>query len=455
MTLVPLDRWLRPSDAAKTGEGADSGSREIRLGLLMILLFFLGFGGWAACAPLNAAVSAPGAVVVSGNRQTVQHREGGIVSAIHVREGDRVEEGQVLVELVATELQAQERALMGQAIELEATRARLIAEQDGGSRVPRPAFWADLPQAYAEAANEVLVRQQRELQARRGANGAQLDVLSQRAQQLNARIAGYEEQITSLERQEALIEEELAGVRSLAERGLAPLTRVRALERSQADLVGRRAELRALIEQSREAIGESRLQGIAVTESRAETLARELRETETRLAEVLPQVDAVRAQLERSLIRSPATGQIVGLTVFTEGGVIRPGEPLMQVVPEAQPLVLEAQIAPNNADDLRPGMQTEVRFVSFADAAIPILYGEVSRISADRFVDERSGAAYFLAEVTVSPDQIAALEASLPPGAALRPGLPVDIIVPLRSRTALGYLIEPLNRQLWRSLREQ
>jgi HlyD family secretion protein len=435
-------------------EALDGGGPEIRLGLLLIILFFVGFGGWAALAPLDAAVTAPGAVVVSGNRQTVQHREGGIVSAIIVREGDRVQESQVLVELASSELRAQERALIGQAIELEATRARLIAEQEGVDSIATPEAWAGLASDYREVADGVLARQLRELQARSGAVDAQLDVLGQRREQLSARIAGYEDQILSLDRQDVLIGDELAGVRQLADRGLAPLTRVRALERAQAELQGRRAELRALIEQSRQAIGESAMQGIAVGESRAETLARELRETETRLAEILPQVDAVRAQLERTLIRAPATGQVVGLQVHTVGGVVRPGEPLMDIVPEAQPLVLEAQVSPAHADDLQIGMRTEVRFISFTGVSMPLVFGEVTRVSADRFVDERSGAAYFIAEITVSAEQIAVVEALAPQGSGVRAGLPVDVVVPLRERTALQYLVEPLNRQLWMALRE-
>jgi HlyD family type I secretion membrane fusion protein len=435
-------------------EALDGGGPEIRLGLLLIILFFVGFGGWAALAPLDAAVTAPGAVVVSGNRQTVQHREGGIVSAIIVREGDRVQESQVLVELASSELRAQERALIGQAIELEATRARLIAEQEGVDSIATPEAWAGLASDYREVADGVLARQLRELQARSGAVDAQLDVLGQRREQLSARIAGYEDQILSLDRQDVLIGDELAGVRQLADRGLAPLTRVRALERAQAELQGRRAELRALIEQSRQAIGESAMQGIAVGESRAETLARELRETETRLAEILPQVDAVRAQLERTLIRAPATGQVVGLQVHTVGGVVRPGEPLMDIVPEAQPLVLEAQVSPAHADDLQIGMRTEVRFISFTGVSMPLVFGEVTRVSADRFVDERSGAAYFIAEITVSAEQIAVVDALAPQGSGVRAGLPVDVVVPLRERTALQYLVEPLNRQLWMALRE-
>jgi HlyD family secretion protein len=142
------------------------------------------------------------------------------------------------------------------------------------------------------------------------------------------------------------------------------------------------------------------------------------------------------------------------LQVHTVGGVIRPGEPLMDIVPEAQPLVLEAQVSPAHADDLKPGMRTEVRFTSFTGISMPLVFGEVTRVSADRLVDERSGTAYFTAEVTISAEQIAVIDALAPNGSGVRAGLPVEVLVPLRARTAMQYLLEPLNRQLWTALRE-
>ncbi len=449
-----LEKLFASSRQPQSVEDADAGRAEIRFGVIALVVFFLGFGGWAALTPLDAAVSAPGVVVVSGNRQTVQHREGGIVSALHAQEGQRVEQGAILIELASTELRSQERALMGRAIELAATRARLLAEMDGRRTLERPPEWQDLPSAYAAQADSVFARQQREMNTRRAAVGAQQEVLSQRREQLNSRIQGYEDQIAALDRQSLLIQDELAGVRRLAERGLVPLPRVRALERTQAEIDGRRAELSALIEQSREGIGESRMQGIAINEGRQEDSAAQLREVDTQLAELMPRVDAVRAELERTLIRAPATGQIVGLQVHTVGGVIRPGEALMDVVPEAQPLVLEARVSPQEADDLQVGMRTEVRFVSVTGGQLPILFGEVSRVSADRFTDERSGTPYFLAEVIVPNEEMTRLEAGLPGAAQIRAGLPVEVVVPLRARTALQYVLEPLNRQLWRSFRE-
>jgi HlyD family secretion protein len=434
----------------------DDARREIRVGLVVLVGFFGVFGGWAAFAPLDAAVVAPGVVVVSGSRQTVQHRDGGIVTRLAVREGDRVQKGQILLELATSEIAAQEEASAIQVIELEALRARLTAESAGLAGVPRPAAWADLPQEYQATAAAVLRRQQEEMQVRRASLNSQIAVLNQRGQQLSSRIQGYNSQIASVGEQSRLIQDEVKGVRSLAEKGLVPLPRLRALERSEAELQGRRGELSAAISQAQEGIGESRMEAISLRQRQAEQREVQLREIDTQLAELYPKLRAVREQLERSRVRSPATGRVVGLTAFTEGGVIRSGEPIMDVVPERQPLVVEARVNPADVDDLRVGQRTEVRFSAFTGRNIPIVKGQVTRISADRFENEQTGEAYFKAEVVVPMDELRRLQEGTARGERdLKSGLPVELVVPLRKRTALQYLTEPLNQSLWRSFREK
>ena len=434
---------------------SDDPRNEVRTGLVIAGLFFGLFGGWAAFAPLDSAVVAPGVVVVSGSRQTVQHRDGGIVTRLPVREGDRVQKGQILLELATSELAAQEQASAVQVIELEATRARLIAESAGLATVPRPATWANLPPEYQQTARVVLARQQNELQARRNSLNSQVAVLNQRSQQLSSRIEGYRSQIDSVGEQSRLIQDEVQGVRSLAERGLVPLPRLRALERTQAELQGRRGELTAAIEQAREGIGESRLEAISARQRQAEQREAQLREADTQLAELYPRLQAVREQLERARVRAPATGRVVGLKVFTEGGVVRAGEPLMDIVPEQQPLVVEARVRPTDIDDLRVGQRSEVRFSGFGSRNVPIVEGELRRVSADRFEDEKTGEPYFKAEVVVPPEELARLQEGAARGARdLKSGMPVELVVPLRKRTALQYLLEPLNASLWRSFRE-
>lgn len=420
------------SNAAKVERmTTDDARREIRFGAIVFISFFVVFLGWAAFAPLDAGVVAPGVVTVSGARQTVQHREGGVIAEIMVEEGDRVAAGDVLIELSNPEVLARKEALLSQVLDLQMQRTQLLAINRGTNSIEAPPEWASLPPEDRAIADATLERHRREAASR----GSALRSQRSGSSVLDARIAGYQEEIASLNNQTRLLEDELTGVRSLAERGLMPLTRVRALERAQAELEGRRAGLRAAI--------------ASALEDRAE----ELRDIEARLAQLTPQLAGARSELERTLMRAPTSGLVVGLQANTVGGVIRPGEPVMDIVPEDQDLIVEAQVRPEDADDLRVGQRSEVRITAFSGRSMPLLDGEVHRISADRFVDERSGMAYFVAQVQVSAEELRELEGG-DSSIRLRPGLPAEIVVPTRKRTALQYLIEPLNQSLWRGFRE-
>lgn len=420
MTLELLTR--QPVREADLEGIEDSGRNEIRAGLIALLVFFVGFGGWAAFAPLDAAVVAPGVIVVSGNRQTVQHRDGGIVSSIAVKEGDRVRRGQVLIELGSPELVAQEQALLSQVVDLQMQRARLTAERSGGSLQP-PAEWQSLSPDDRAVANAAFERHRRE--GRGGAWSA-----------FDARISGYRGEIASLNRQEALLNDELSGMRTLAEEQLVPMTRVRALERSLAELQGRRSELNSLI--------------ASTQQERYE----DSRQVDARLAELTPQLAGARERLELTRLRAPVDGVVVGLQVHTIGGVVRPGERLMDIVPEGQELIVEARVAPESADNLQVGQRTEVRITAFGGRNLPIVYGEVRQVSADRFVDERTGQGYFVTQVAVPPEELHRLTEAAGDEHTLRAGLSAQVVIPTRKRTALQYLLEPLNQTLWRSLRE-
>ncbi|MBI1250308.1 MAG: HlyD family type I secretion periplasmic adaptor subunit [Alphaproteobacteria bacterium] len=433
----------------------DNPWREGRAALIAIVAFFGGLGAWAATAPLDAGVVAAGEVKLAGSRVVVQHRDGGVISSHFVREGDDVVEGQILVELAAVELAAQERALAVQSIELEASRARLIAESAGRSSIARPAAWATLAPEYREIADAVLTRQSRELRARRSAVYAQTAVQSQRQLQLDARITGYHEQIASLDSQSALVQRELDGLRTLAAEGYAAESRVRAAERTAAELVGRRAELRGLIEQAREGVGEARLQSVVITEERSQQIAQELRVVDTQLAEVAPRLQSVREQLERSRVRASVGGRVVGLSVFNEGAVVQPGERILDIVPAERDLILSVRVRPMDADNVREGQIANVRLAAFEGRNMQTVRGAVERISADRLEDERTGQPYFEAVIRVPRAEIQRIAArSGRTDLDLSPGLPAEAVIPLRKRTALQYLIEPLEQSVWVSFRE-
>ncbi|NEX94072.1 HlyD family type I secretion periplasmic adaptor subunit [Caulobacter sp. 17J65-9] len=435
-------------------EVSDAPTRELWVGGAVAGLFFILFLGWAAFAPLDAGAYAHGQVVVSGSRQAVQHREGGVVSAIHVKEGDEVARGQVLVEINAADLRANERALTSQVIALEAQRARLAAERDHLPNIVPPAEFAVLPAADRVLADEAMRLQELQFTARRGSLQAQHGVLTQRVNQLQQQIEGYNRQIASNREQQSLIQEELEGLKSLAARGYAPLTRVRATERTAASLEGDYGSYRAEVAKSHEAIGETKMQIVSVDRQAVEEIADQLRQTEDQLNEASPKLTAVRDQLSRAEVRAPVGGEVVGLTVHTVGGVIQPGQTLMEIVPKNAPLVIEARVQPNDADDLHIGQATEVRFSAFHERDLPIIHGRLTKLSADSFVDEKTGQRYYRAEVSVPPQELVELRRVRGAETVLKPGLPAEVVVPLRKRTALQYFFEPLQQSLWRSFRE-
>ena len=432
----------------------DDPRRDILLGGAISFLFFVVLLGWAALAPLDAGIYASGTVAVAGNRQSVQHREGGVVNAINVREGERVKAGDVLVEMAAPELRATERALTSDYLNLLAQRSRLLAERTGAARFPPPAEFAGLPAEDRDLALQAMRLQQTQLQARRGSVSAQQSVLGQRSRQLGEQQSGYANQRTSLSEQQRIIDEELSGMRELEKKGFASTNRIRALERAKEELRGREAAMTAEIARASEGMGETRMQGLSLGQTSLEQIATELRDTQVRLSDVLPRLISAREQLQRASVRAPASGTVVGLSVFTVGGVAAPGQTLMDIVPENRRLVIIAKVRAVDADDVFPGQVAQVRFVSVNDRTLPLLRGTVKTISADSFTNEQTGEAYFRSEVEVAPAELARVRDSLGHG-TLRPGLPVELVLAVRKRTALQYLVEPLTVNFWRALREQ
>ena len=442
-----------PALPAAAPPGADPRG-DTRIGAVIAALFFVAFLGWAMFARLDAAAYAPGTLVVSGQRQAVQHRDGGVVGKIYVHEGQRVERGQLLMQLAAAEVQAQERALASQAIRLLAQRARLEAEQLGRSQVAPPREFASLSPEDRDEAALAMRLQQTELQARTSVLAAQRGALGQRVVQSGEQGRGYGEQAVSAAEQLRLIEEQIAALKPVADKGFVSATRMRELERARAELQGRRGQYSASVAQTRGAARENEIQVLEAERSFRERTAADLRDVETRLGEVLPRWTAARDQLERTAIRAPATGAVVGMSVFTPGGVVAPGQKLMDIVPERTPLLIQARIAPEDADDLNVGQRTLVKFSGLHERTLPNLEGRLTRLSADSFTDEKSGMSYFTGEITVPRDQLGLIKDVRGADFALRAGMPVQVLIPLRRRTALDYALEPLIGSFWSSFRE-
>lgn len=440
--------------AAVSDSLSDDPRPELRWGVGVAVAFFVLFLGWAAVTRLDAGAYAHGVIAVAGNRQAVQHREGGMISAIHVAEGQTVTKGQILVEIAAGDLRANERATTSEVFTLLAQRARLDAERRRVSSFAPPAEFASLPPEDQALATEAMTLQRQQFDARRRALEAQRGVLGQRVSQLTEQITGFQRQLDANAEQQRLIGEELDGMRKLAAQGYAPVNRVRALERNEAALAGEDGSYRAQIARSGEAIGETRMQLLSLDRQMIEEVTGQLRDVEVRLDELQPKLSALRQQLDRSTVRAPAGGKVVGLKVFTVGGVVGPGEVLMEIVPQDRALVIQANVSPNDADDLKVGQETQIRFPSLHERDLPILKGRLTELSADSFVDDKTGQRYFRAEVSVPPAEIERIRKVRGADTGLQAGLQAEVLVPLYRRTALDYLIEPLFQTFWRSGRE-
>lgn len=432
----------------------DSPRGGILFGGMVAFLFFVVGLVWAASARLDAAAAGDGQVVVAGNRQTVQHRDGGIVKTMAVRDGQHVAAGTILFRLEGAEVQASERALAASVIDLQAQRARLEADVRGG-----PIVW---PASFATALPEdrPLIARARSLQiaqrsARAGALAANSAVLRQQESAVAQQTTGFSAQATATARQRASLRQQLDSTRKLADEGYVSRNTVRAIERSLQQLEGTDAEYVSRSAAAREQMGQSRAEIVQNRRKYVEDSAGLLRDTQFQLNEVMPKWAAAREQLDRTIIRAPVTGTVVGLRVFSVGGVIQAGQPILDIVPDAAPLVVRASFQPSDIDGVFAGKEAEVKFLSLHERDLPILTGTVRTVSADSLRDEASGRSYFSAEIVVPRDQIAKIEALRGGDAGIRAGVPVAVLVKLRARTALDYLFDPLTEAFSRSLHER
>lgn len=418
----------------------------LRMGLAVCAVFFGLFGSWAALAPLAQGVTAAGSVSPDGSRRVVQHLEGGIVAALHVRDGQRVAEGQPLVDLADTRAQAEYSILRGRLLAHLAERARLVAERDGA---PAPAFPPRLREAAADAqdgavARQVMAAQDKMFQARRDALLAQRDILDQRLRQLARQVEGHQARIASADRQGVLIQEEVGAVELLVGQGLERKPRLLALQRTQAELDGVRGQALAAIAEAEEAMGQTRLEMVRLDVDRLEEVNGALAGLEEKLAETERSVEAARDVLERVVVRAPVGGSVLNLRTKTIGGVIGPGEPILDLVPDQERLIIDARVSPLDIDAMHPGLPATVVLTAYPRRTTPTVAGRVAWVSADRQSDDaapgKEAESYYMARVEVDGPAMAAL----PDGVALVPGMPVGVMIKTDERTLLDYLLDPL-----------
>ncbi len=412
-------------------------TRYSRLGWLLMLGGFLGFLGWAALAPLDKGVAVSGKVMVSGHRKVVQHPSGGIVERIDVRDGDKVVAGQVLIRLKETPLLGQVQSLRSQFYGSLASEARLDAEGDGVSRVNFPAELTALAADPEVASN--LALQQQLFDSRRRALLLDQQGIDESIAGAEAQLRGVRDSQASKVLQRTALTEQLQGLRELAREGYIPRNRLLDSERVYAQVLGSISEDYGRIGQLQRQVLEMRLKIRQLAEEYQKEVRTQLADTRVRTEDLRNRLASAEFELANSQLRAPVAGIVVGLDVFTEGGVIKPGQALMEIVPQGEPLLVEARVPVELADKVHPGLPVELMFSAFSQSTTPRVAGEVTLVSADRQVDERTDEPYYTLRAQVSEAGMAQLA-----GLQIRPGMPVEAFVRTGERSMLNYLFKPL-----------
>ena len=441
-----MSQELAPIDRSPMATPPADGSGSYRwLGLAVLMLLIGGLGGWSVLADLSGAVIAPGKVTAESSRERVQHLDGGIVNEILVRPGDRVRPGQLLLRLDDTIDRANHQAIVGQLDELLARRARLIAEGSGAQEIAFPAAFS--PRQHEPELRQIMTGQQALFLARQDARDGQTALLRQRITRFEQEIAGLRAQRDAEQRQIALLERELEGLRSLHEKGYARLTRILALEREAARITSTVAGRDAQIARAHNGIDEIRLRIAQSGRDLREAALAELNEVESRIAVLDERLIAAGERYERVDIRAARAGTVLALNVHTVGGVVRPGETILEIVPDGEELIVEARVPVQDVDRIAAGMTSTVRFSSLDQQATPELDGQVTWVSADAVVDERTLAPHYLARIRV---------AGGPSGTdvSLVPGMPAEVFIKTGDRSPISYFLKPLTDRVARSFRE-
>ena len=451
--VTPTKSYVTPvfsgPDVALDADQKRKLQRPMIIGAVVVGVFVVAIMLWAAVTPIRSAVMAAGLVRVEANRKVIQHQIGGTVKAIPVREGQRVALGQPLLLLDDVQARASFDVFQNQADALMAQSARFAAEAAGRRTL---AFPTGLTGRMSDPRVAGLIRDQQLLfSTRLQFFDSQSDVLNQRQSQIESQISGVQAQLDALEENVRLTKEELAGYQTLYEKGYAPKTLILRYDRTLADLAGRRGALHAEITRLRQQKGETRLQLNSLRDQRVSEAAEGLRQMQSGLSDVSPRLTAATQVLTHSVVRSPADGYVLDLSQSTVGGVITPGQVLMNIVPANAPLIVTARIKPADIDDVRVGMQAQVRLTAFNYQKVSPVMGDVIAVSADQLNDPKTGEGYFRADIRIPPQELA----KLPKGAKLSPGMPASASIVTGTRTILSYVVSPLTDTIRDSLKEE
>lgn len=439
--------------SAQTQQSGGTDSWSVRkpmiVGVLGLLLLVGGFGTWAVMTQISGAVIAGGQIEVDQNRQVVQHPDGGVVEAILVEEGNTVEAGEVLLRLDPTELQSELSIVESQLFELIARRGRLEAERDEQDTITFDPLLSETA-ADRPAVKDLMDGQQRLFEARRASIAQAIEQLDKQQDQIADQITGITAQQRSMDTQLALIERELVDQQSLFDRGLAQVSRVLSLQREAARMSGTVGELAANEAQARGRITEIDIEILNLQSQRREEAITQLRDIQSRELELRERRRALLERMSRLDVKAPLSGIVYDLRVFARRSVIRPADPVLYIIPQDRPLVINARVEPIDIDKLTIGQDVTLRFSALDQRETPELTGTVKLISADAFQDENTQQSYYRAEIVLSEGE----EARLPADTTLLPGMPVEAFIRTEDRTPLAYLVKPLTDYFTKAFRE-
>ncbi len=450
-SLFPLNKKPNPSldgnDAVALSAAGDSG-RAGRMGLWALAIGFGGFLLWASLAPLDEGVPAAGIVAIDTKRKAVQHLSGGIVKEVLVREGDEVKEGQLLIRLDSAVARANYESVRQRYLGLRAMQGRLLAEQGNLASI---SFHPDLQ----AAGSDPLIRQQMQNQeqlfmTRRSLLRSDLQSIEESIQGQEGLLQAYDGMLASRKSQLSLINEELGNLRGLVKEGYAPRNRQLEMERMVADSTTGIADLQGNTIRARRTIGELRQRALSRQQEYRKEVESSLADVSREVLSDNEKLHAVTDDLGRTEIKAPASGQVVSLAIQTVGGVIAPGQKLMDIVPKDASLLLEAHVAPHLIDRVHSELPVDVRFSSFAHSPQLVVDGKVVSISADLLAEPQTNVSYYLARIQVTPEGMKKLGKR-----QLQPGMPVEVIFKTGERSMLTYLLHPLTKRLAASMTEE
>lgn len=446
----PFGKWMAAHAGAATTSAAapvDAG-RYSRLGWLLLLGGAGGFLLWSSLAPLDQGVPLSGTVVVAGNRKAVQHQAGGTIQDILVREGERVQAGQVLVRMRDEQLASQADISQVQLLAAQATEARLIAERDGRRRLQFPPP-LDAARGDPQVAS-LLTAQEQLFSARRLALQQELDAMDQTIAGLSMQIEGLSTSRRNKLRQRELLTEQLGNLQELAQDGYVPRNRALEVELAQVQITGAIAEDSGSLGRAQRQVSELRSRRVQRQQEYQAEVRLQLGDLQRDMAVLASRLRSQRFDLQNLEVKAPADGIIVGLSVFTRGGVVPPGFRMMDVVPSGDPLEIEGQLPVHLIDKVKPGLPVELHFSAFNQNRTPQIPGVVTGVSADRLTDDKTGMPYYKLHAGVAPEA-AGMVAAL----AIQAGMPVEIFVRTGERTLMNYLFKPILDRAHTALTEE